>query len=104
MQDNNTVHPEVQASMVKMVGSMLAVKPADPVPFIYSYLLELSKGVDDADIKPITDNELNEMKNLEKKITYYKEILGEEMHVTESDEESDDFVDEIQPNKKNYKQ
>jgi cAMP-dependent protein kinase regulator len=50
--------------MVKMVGSMLAIKPADPVPFMYSYILELQKGFSDKDVKPITDNELNEMKNL----------------------------------------
>lgn len=78
MQEKNSVNPEVQASMVKMVGKMLAVKPNDPVPFIYSYLLELQKGLADADVSPITDNEINEMRNLEKKITYFKEILGEE--------------------------
>ena len=55
-------------------------------------------------MKAISDNELNEMKNLLKKITYYKELLGEaddEAHTT-SDEDSEE-VHEIVPKKKNYK-
>jgi len=49
---------------LKLVTSLLTLKPSDPVPHIYSYIKEIQKGVDPTDIKPITDNELNELKNL----------------------------------------
>ena len=58
-------------------------------------------------MKAISDNELNEMKNLLKKITYYKELLGEaddEAHTTSEEEsEEEEEVHEIVPKKKNYK-
>jgi len=45
------------------------------------------------DIKPITENELMEKKNLKKKIEYCKDILGEgnvsEPVTSEDDDESD---------------
>ena len=63
--------------MVRLVTSLLTHKPNDPVPHIYSYLQEIKKGVDPSQIKAITDNELAELKNLEKKINYYKEKLNE---------------------------
>lgn len=91
--------------MVKVVTSLLSKKPADPVPHIYSYLLELKKGTDPSKISPITVNELNEIKNLKKKIEYYKEILneaGDESEHTPT-EESDEEVEDIQPKKKNIK-
>jgi len=47
------------------------------VPHIYSYLKEFQKGVDPNEIQPITDNDLNELKNLQKKVEYYKDILNE---------------------------
>ena len=50
--------------MVKLVTSLLTQKPNDPVPHIYSYLKEQQKGLDPSQIQPITDNELNELKNL----------------------------------------
>jgi heme oxygenase len=75
------------------------------VPHIYSYLKEFQKGVEQSEICPITDNELNELKNLQKKVDYYKDILGaNEAEHTPSEEESDDQVDDIQPKKKNIKQ
>jgi hypothetical protein len=89
--------------MVKLVTSLLASKPNDPVPHIYSYLLEYSKGTPPDLINPITNNELNELVNLKKKIEYCKEALNfNEGHDTPS-EESDDEVEEIQPKKKNIK-
>ena len=60
-----------------------------------------------SEVKAISDNELNEMKNLLKKITYYKELLGEAddaSHTSSSEEESEEEpVHEIVPKKKNYK-
>ena len=60
--------------LVKLVTSLLVDKPKDPVPYIYSFLLDLSKG---ADPKPITENELNELRNLRKKVDYLKDKLQE---------------------------
>ena len=62
--------------MVRLVTSLLTSKPNDPVPHIYSYLQEIKKGVEPNQIKPITDNELAELKNLEKKVSYFKDILN----------------------------
>ena len=50
--------------MVKLVTSLLTLKPNDPVPHIYSYLKEYQKGIEPSEIQPITDNELNELRNL----------------------------------------
>lgn len=63
--------------MVKLVTSLLTQKPEDPVPHIYSYLQEIQKGIETNDIVPINDNELNELKNLEKKVAYLKDQLGD---------------------------
>ena len=84
------VSKETKDIMVKLVTSLLTSKPNDPVPHIYSYLLEIQKGVEPNNIKPITDNELAELKNLEKKVSYYKDILNEADggSQTESEEES----------------
>lgn len=98
------VSDQVKSVMVELVTSLLTHKPSDPVPHIYSYLLEYQKG---GNITPITDNELNEIKNLTKKIDYYKELLGENKgNETESSNNSDDDdeVEDIQPKKKNIKQ
>ena len=62
--------------MVKLVTSLLTNKPNDPVPHIYSYLAELKKGVPSADIVATTDNELNELKNLQKTVEYLNDKLG----------------------------
>lgn len=56
--------------LIKLVSSALADKPRDPVPYIYSYLLELSKNKEEP--KPITDQELAEIRNLSKKVEYLK--------------------------------
>ena len=52
----------------------------------------------------ITENELNELKNLEKKVAYLNDLLGgKQESQTESEEEDDEEVEEIQPKKKNIK-
>jgi len=70
------VSKETKDIMVRLVTSLLTSKPNDPVPHIYSYLQEIKKGVEPNQIKPITDNELAELKNLEKKVSYFKDILN----------------------------
>ena len=85
---------------------LLSRKPTDPVPHIYSFLVEAKKGIPVKDIEPITENELNELKNLIKKIDYYKDILGDNDGggaVTTEEDESDEEAEEIQPRKKNIK-
>jgi len=72
------VSRETKDIMVRLVTSLLTSKPNDPVPHIYSYLQEIQRGVDPGQIKPITDNELAELKNLNKKVAYYKDILNED--------------------------
>jgi cAMP-dependent protein kinase regulator len=95
---------ETKDIMVKLVTSLLTSKPQDPVPHIYSYLKEYHKGVSPGDIVPITENELNELKNLKKKIEHYKDILNErDGELTPSDDESEDDVEDLQPKKKNIK-
>ena len=86
-----------------MVSTMLSRKPSDPVPYIYSYISDLKKGVKEDKVEPITDNDMNELKNLKKKIEYYKELLGQtdEASQTESSGEDDDEVQDLQPKKKN---
>ena len=84
--------------MVRMVSTLLSRKPSDPVPHIYSFLAEAKKGIPILEIDPITENELNEMKNLKKKIDYYKDELGDNDGgaVTSEEDESDEEMD-IQP-------
>lgn len=64
---------------------------------------QAQKGIPVKEIDPITENELNEMKNLQKKIDYYQDLLGgnnDAGAVTSEEDESDD-EEEIQPQKKN---
>jgi hypothetical protein len=65
---DSLVNPQTKEIMVKLVTSLLTHKPADPVPHIYSYLIEIKKGVPIGEIQAITENELNELNNLEKKV------------------------------------
>ena len=54
----------------------------------------------------MNDNELNEMRNLKKKVEYLRELLQEhedEHQSNSEDEDEDDDVAEIQPKKKNIK-
>jgi len=90
--------------MVKLVTSLLTKKPNDPIPHIYSYLQEHLKGVDPENIQPISDNELNELANLQKKVDYLKSKLKEDAeHTPSEDDGSDDEEEDIQPKKKNIK-
>lgn len=95
------IDDDTKAIMVRMVSTLLSRKPTDPVPHIYSFLLEAKKGVPVKEIEPITENELNELKNLQKKIDYYKDILGTSKDdggaVTTEEDESDEEEEEIQP-------
>jgi hypothetical protein len=66
-------------------------------------LLDVSKGQQP---NPINDNEINELKNLKKKVEYLKdqlEVAGDDHASDESEEDEDDEVAEIQPKKKNVK-
>ena len=107
--DNNQpvkIDDQTKAIMVRMVSTLLSRKPTDPVPHIYSFLLEAKKGIPVKEIDPISENELNELKNLQKKIDYYKDILGQNDDagaVTTEEDESDEAEEEIQPKKKNIK-
>lgn len=59
----------------------------------------MSKGVTP---QPVNDNELNELRNLKKKVEYLKDQIDEhDEHSEHSDEEEDDEVHEVQPKKKN---
>ena len=65
---------------------------------MYSYLSDLSKGYKDP--QPLTDNEVNEMRNLKKKVDFVKDQLdeveakGEFSNGSLSESDEDDFVDE----------
>jgi len=48
---------------------------------------------------------LNELRNLEKKVAYYKDQLNhKDEHSASESNESSDEVEEVQPKKKNIKQ
>ncbi len=84
-----------------MVSNTLQDKPRDPVPYIYSYLMELSKNKEKP--CPVKDTEIQEIKNLTKKVEYLKSLLVDndsDEHSEASDEEEDDEVEEIKPKKK----
>jgi hypothetical protein len=49
-----------------LVVNLLREKPADPVPFIYNFLAQTRDGV--KDIKPITNIEVSQIKNLRLKL------------------------------------
>lgn len=66
----NLVNKETKEVMVKLVTSLLTHKPSDPVPHIYSFLNEIKRGIPLSEVAAITDNELNELKNLQKKVEY----------------------------------
>ena len=98
------IDDDTKAMMVRLVSTLLSRKPTDPVPHIYSFLKEAQKGIPLKEIEPVTENELNELKNLQKKIEYFKDILGENNGgaVTSEEDESDD-EDDVQPKKKDFK-
>lgn len=95
------IDPNTKDVMQDMVVSLLANKPNDPVPHIFSFLKEVQKGVDSKEARAITENELNELMNVKKKVEYFKQCLNEKGGAanagaqTESEEGSDDDVEEI---------
>lgn len=103
--NQSLVSPETKDLMVKLVTSLLTHKPEDPVPHIYSFIAELSRGGDPNHIQAITDNELNELRNLEKKAAYLRDQIGHDdgEHTQTDEDESEEEVDDIQPKKKNIK-
>ena len=100
------IDPQTKDVMQDMVVSLLANKPTDPVPHIYSFLKEVQKGTDSKDVVAITENELNELMNVKKKNDYLKQCLNDKggpAAETESEEDESDEEEEIQPRKKNIK-
>ena len=89
--------------MVRLVTSLLTHKPEDPVPHVYSFLSELNRGVEADQINAINDNELNELRNLEKKAAYLRDQIGDQdgAHSESDQDESDEEIEDIQPKKKN---
>jgi hypothetical protein len=69
-----------------MITKLLKDKPRDPVPYIFTYLQELSLKIKDP--RPLNDNEINEMRNLAKKVDYLKELLDQDDAGSEADEDS----------------
>lgn len=65
---------QAKDTLVKLVTALLRDKPKDPVPYIYSYLSDMSQGAKDP--RPLTDNEVNEMRNMKKKAEYLKDQLA----------------------------
>jgi cAMP-dependent protein kinase regulator len=41
---SNSFDPKAKQVLVDIVTALLVDKPRDPVPYIYSYLVDLSKG------------------------------------------------------------
>ena len=71
---------------VKLVKCLLKEKPQDPIPFIYSYLKQVSEG--SAEPVPPTNKDVAEAKNLRKKLEYLKSQLtdGNDSNETEESE------------------
>jgi hypothetical protein len=63
-------------------------------------LTDLSKGQEP---NPLNDNELNEFRNLKKKIEYLKDKLDHDDHTESEDEDGSDDEEDVQPKKKNIK-
>ena len=71
---------------------LLSEKPSDPIPFMYSYLKQVSEGVE----TPITpqNHEVAEMKNLRKKYEYLKSQVGGADSASETEESDEDSEEE----------
>jgi len=85
--------------LVKLVTKLLRDKPRDPVPYIYTYLSELSSQKV-KDPRPLTDNEVNKMRNLGKKADYLREKLDHEGACSDEEEDSpqsEEEQDKVQP-------
>lgn len=60
--------PNDRKVVVNLIIQMLREKPADPVPFMYSYLKQIHQGVENP-VCP-TNKQIAEIKNLRKKLDY----------------------------------
>ncbi len=68
-------------------------------------MIDLAKGIQTP--IPMNDNEINDMKNLKKKVDYLRDQIEDEdeqenSHSEDEDDEDED-VDIVQPKKKNIK-
>ena len=83
---SSLVREEDRLVIVKLVKQLLSEKPSDPIPFMYSYLKQISEGVD----RPVTPTNLEvaETKNLRKKYEYLKSQVsgGDDEHSNETEE------------------
>jgi len=70
--------------IVNLVKQLLHEKPADPIPFMYSYLKQISEGIENP-VTP-TNGEVAEAKNLRKKLDYLKSQLKDAAHSDETEE------------------
>jgi cAMP-dependent protein kinase regulator len=85
--------PNAKEILVQLVTSLLVDKPRDPVPYIYSYLVDLSKNQEP---NPLTENEVNELRNLKKKVEYLRDQLEERGDADSQKSEDEDQDDEAE--------
>ena len=89
---SSLVKEEDRLVIVKLVKQLLSEKPSDPIPFMYSYLKQVSEGVE----TPTTpaNHEVAEMKNLRKKYEYLKSQVGGADSASETEESDEDSEEE----------
>jgi len=89
---SSLVREDDRLVIVSLVKQLLSEKPSDPIPFMYSYLKQISEGVQ----KPITpaNHEVAEMKNLRKKYDYIKSQVGAAQSASETEESDDEQSEE----------
>lgn len=89
---SSLVKEEDKIVIVQLVKQLLSEKPSDPIPFMYSYLKQISEGVE----KPITpkNHEVAEMKNLRKKYDYLKSQVGAAQSASETEESDEESEEE----------
>jgi hypothetical protein len=88
-----------QSVLLKLITALLADKPRDPVPYIYGYLCELQKGSKNP--VPMSDTEVNKVKNLLKRVTLLREqlhTLDEELSDAEGSSEKSSCEDNYNDN------
>ena len=78
--------------IVELVKQLVKEKPSDPVPFMYSYLKQISQGVQEP-VLP-TNLEVAELKNLRKKLAHLKSQLGQDDDSNATEESEDDESEE----------
>ena len=85
--------------VVNLITQLLREKPSDPVPFMYSYLKQVKKGI--ADPVCPTNKQIAEVKNLRKKCEFLRSQLDDDEdadHTPDSEEDaSEDSEEEVKP-------